>query len=389
MRVALVAGPEAGHLLPMAALATALQERGNEVTVVTGHRWERMLGERGLGFVPLPMKAEGVFGDDWASRLYTIQAALASQVADSVRPVNPDVVVADTLTLCGTFAAGLLGVPWCELIPHPLQDVSVGLPPPGTGFAPAHSWSGLLRDAFLRRLSRKAWQVAAGEKAVAWETVGVPAVPASLRMVCTFPVLEHPRPDWPALTTVVGPMELEASVGVLESPPGDGPLIVVSSSTVTGTDAPDLLEIALRVCTRLRSEGRPVRLVCTRFEPWRGELPSWAVVGSGAQGPLLDAAALMICGGGHGIVAKGLVRGLPLVMVPGPGEQYDNARRIARIGAGRFVMPHKLTDARLLSAVTTILDDGAYRAASARAAASASRLGPDFAAGLVERVARA
>ena len=44
-------------------------------------------------------------------------------------------------------------------------------------------------------------------------------------------------------------------------------------------------------------------------------LPPWAVAGLGRQDELLTRASLMICGGGHGIVAKTLLAGVPTVVV--------------------------------------------------------------------------
>ncbi len=47
------------------------------------------------------------------------------------------------------------------------------------------------------------------------------------------------------------------------------------------------------------------------------DVPPWAVVGLGRQDELLAAADLVICGGGHGMVSKTLMAGVPMVVVPG------------------------------------------------------------------------
>ena len=68
-------------------------------------------------------------------------------------------------------------------------------------------------------------------------------------------------------------------------------------------------------------------------------VPPWAVVGLGRQDELLTQADLVICGGGHGMVAKTLLAGVPLVVVPGGGDQWEIANRVVRQGSGRLVRP--------------------------------------------------
>ena len=97
-------------------------------------------------------------------------------------------------------------------------------------------------------------------------------------------------------------------------------------------------------------------------------MPPWAVAGLGRQDELLARADLVICGGGHGMVAKTLLAGVPLVMVPGGGDQWEIANRVVRQGSGRLVRP--LTAEALVSAVDEVLSSPTYRDAAQRAAAS-------------------
>jgi len=97
-------------------------------------------------------------------------------------------------------------------------------------------------------------------------------------------------------------------------------------------------------------------------------IPPWAVVGLGRQAELLGHANLVICGGGHGMVAKTLLAGVPLVVVPGGGDQWEMANRVVRQGSARLIRP--LTADALVSAVNEVLSSSGYRAAAQRAAAS-------------------
>jgi UDP:flavonoid glycosyltransferase YjiC (YdhE family) len=97
-----------------------------------------------------------------------------------------------------------------------------------------------------------------------------------------------------------------------------------------------------------------------------------------------------VCGGGHGIVAKSLLHGLPVVAVPGVGDQRENAARVARAGAGVVVPARRLRPGALADAVLRVIDDPAYRAAARRLGASAAGLGSDHAAAVaLAEIARA
>ena len=65
------------------------------------------------------------------------------------------------------------------------------------------------------------------------------------------------------------------------------------------------------------------------------DVPPWAVVGLGRQDELLSHADLVICGGGHGMVSKTLMAGVPMVVVPGGGDQWEIANRLVRQGSAR------------------------------------------------------
>jgi UDP:flavonoid glycosyltransferase YjiC (YdhE family) len=97
-------------------------------------------------------------------------------------------------------------------------------------------------------------------------------------------------------------------------------------------------------------------------------VPSWAAVGLGRQDELLSYADLVICGGGHGMVAKTLLAGVPLVVVPGGGDQWEIANRVVRQGSAQLVRP--LTAEGLAAAVGEVLSSPRYSEAARRAGAS-------------------
>jgi len=137
---------------------------------------------------------------------------------------------------------------------------------------------------------------------------------------------------------VVGPLHFEPTDHVLEVPPGSGPVVVVAPSTaLTGTEG--LTEVALECLIPGNTLPAGSRLVVSRLSGPDLTVPPWAVIGLGHQSELLTHADLVICGGGHGMVAKTLLAGVPLVVVPGGADQWEMANRVVRQGSGRLIRP--------------------------------------------------
>ncbi|MGB5797137.1 MAG: nucleotide disphospho-sugar-binding domain-containing protein, partial [Mycolicibacter algericus] len=191
------------------------------------------------------------------------------------------------------------------------------------------------------------------------------------RLIATLPALEVPRPDWPAEAVVVGPLHFEPTDELLAVPPGSGPLIVVAPSTAL-TGAAGLTELVLEQLVPGVGLPAGARVAVSRLNGPELTLPEWAVAGLGRQDELLTRADLVICGGGHGMVAKSLLAGLPLVVVPGGGDQWEIANRVVRQGSGRLVRP--LSPAALTEAVSAVLASPSYRAAARRAADGAAQV---------------
>ena len=86
------------------------------------------------------------------------------------------------------------------------------------------------------------------------------------------------------------------------------------------------------------------------------------------QDDLLSHADLVICGGGHGMLSKTLLAGVPLVVVPGGGDQWELANRVVRQGSARLIRP--LTADTLVAGVVEVLSSPRYREAARRAGES-------------------
>ena len=375
MRVALVAGPEAGHVFPAIALGLRLQAAGDHPVVLTGPERLELVRSSGLEAVELAgLTAEESDDDnDAGAKIHQRAARMAALNRPVIGDLRPDLVVSDVITVCGGMAAELLGLPWAELSPHPLYLPSRGLPPIGSGLAPGTGVLGRVRDGVMRAMTGRSIRAGDRQRSAARQGIGLPAVDPGprRRLIATLPALEVYRPDWPEEAVVVGPLHFEPTETILPIPPGDGPVVVVAPSTAS-SGVGGLAEAALEHLVPGRTVPAGSRVVISRLDGGELTLPPWATVGLGRQDDLLAHADLVICGGGHGMLSKTLLAGVPVVVVPGGGDQWELANRVVRQGSARLVRP--LTPDALAAAVDDVLSSPSYRRAAGLAAQSAAVL---------------
>lgn len=367
MRVAVVAGPDPGHAFPAIALCLKFAAVGHDPVLLTGTRWLDQARSAGVESVEL-LGLQPRAGDDdldSGTKIHQRAAYMAAANVDQLRELSPDLIVSDVITACGGMAGELLGVPWVELNPHPLYLPSKALPPLGSGLAPGVGLRGRLRDVLMRKLTQKSINEGLSQRSRARASIGLSAKDPGpfRRLIATLPALEVPRPDWPDEAVLVGPLHWEPTDVVLQPPSGSGPVVVIAPSTAF-TGAEGMTELALRA---LESVG--ARVVVSALDPAASGLPSWAVAGLARQDLLLAGADLAICGGGHGFLSKALLAGVPLVVVPGGGDQWELANRVVRQGSAELVRP--LNRDSLAGAVGRVLGDQRYTEAARRAAAGA------------------
>ena len=371
MRIAVVAGPEAGHVFPAIALALRLAAAGDEPVVLTGAQLLPTVRSAGVEAVELlGLDPEGSDDDgDAGAKIHRRAARMAERNHAVLQRIRPDLVVSDVITVCGGMAAERAGVPWVELCPHPLYLPSRSLPPIGSGLAPGAGVRGRFRDVLLRGMTARSLRAGERQRTAARSAIGLPARDPGprRRLIATLPALEVPRADWPAEAVVVGPLHFEPTTAVLPVPAGDGPLIVVAPSTA-GTGAAGLADVALTHLVPGRTLPAGARLVVSRLAGADLAVPPWASVGLGRQDELLSHADLVICGGGHGMLSKTLLAGVPMVVVPGGGDQWEWANRVVRQGSARLIRP--LTPEALVAEVGEVLSKPAYRQAARRAGES-------------------
>ncbi|WP_032403269.1 glycosyltransferase [Rhodococcoides fascians] len=367
MRVAVVAGPDPGHAFPAIALSLLFRRAGDEPVLFTGSRWVPDARALGLRAFPLGGLAPRPEDDDLdaGQRIHSRAAFVSTELLPDLERENVDLVVSDILTAGGGMAAERLGTPWVELSPHPLYSPSKGLPPIGSGLAPGAGLRGRLRDTVMRALTARSIAQGRTQRSLARTSIGLPPRDPgpSARLIATIPALEVERPDWPGDAHVIGPLLWEPTDDLLELPDGESPLVMVAPSTAF-TGAEGMLEMALKGL-----DGTGVRVVASVLDGVPDVLPNWANAGLGRQDELLRHADVVVCGGGHGMLAKALIHGVPVVTVPGGGDQWELANRAARQGSAVIVRPPTATS--IAGAVADVLADPRFARAAAVAAAGA------------------
>jgi UDP:flavonoid glycosyltransferase YjiC (YdhE family) len=382
---------DAGHAFPAIALARALRRRGHEALVETWERWREAVEGEGLAFTAaeeyktFPPPAPG-------SKEQTSAADAALALVPLMEEFRPEVVVSDILTIAPALAAEKAGLRTATLVPHvyPMQEpgmpfFAIGAQPPRTAIGRAAWRAGMpvLRGGLERGRS---------ELNEMREVVGLPPVgefhggiSRELVLVATFPQLEYPR-QWPAHAHVTGPMEFELTYGDIRLPAGQGPLVLVAPSTAQDPEM-RLVRASLEALAE-----EPVRVVATTNRPGAGarlEAPANAVVVDWlSYSQVMPLAALVICHGGHGTVARALGAGVPVLCCPHVGDMAENGARVAWAKTGLMV-PWRLGGPRSLrAAARRILRDRRFTERAGEIAAWSRRHdGAARGAELVEQLA--
>ena len=364
-RILLAAFGDPGHAFPAIALGRELARRGHEVTLETWSKWRAHVEREGMSFAAAPEYQ--VFPTlDRALKPYVAAVRASGSTRELIRRVDPEVVVADILTVAAALAAEGDGRPWVTLVPHPMPMGQAGFPVYALGAVPARTQVGDRLWRLTRPLLMKGEEQGRRELNGARERVGLPplshvhgGISRTLALVATFPQLEYPRPVPEPWLRVTGPLLWEQPYGDVELPPGSDPLVLVAPST-SQDPAHRLVRAALDGLA-----GEPVRVLATLNG--RAASPELAVPANARVVDWVSYARTMplcqavVCHAGHGTLARALHCGVPVVACPYAGDQAENAARVRWAGLG-VSLPRRFHTARgVRLAVQRLLGDPLYR----------------------------
>ena len=296
---------------------------------------------------------------------YAAAVRAARESEPLVRDFDPELVVADILTIATALAAQAAGKPWVTLVPHVLPTGSPGFPPYSVGaMLPRTRVGRRFWDGF-RPLAGRGEQKGRLELNGARRRVGLPpfdhvqgGISHELALVATFPQLEYPREREDPWVRVTGPLLWERPFGEVELPPGDDPLVLVAPSTSQDPDH-RLVRAALEGLAH-----EPLRVLATtnRRDPAEPLTvpPNARVVNWVSYARTMPRCHGVICHAGHGTIARSLASGVPVIACPAAGDQAENGARLRWAGLGVSVPRRLQTPRGLRLATRKLLADPSY-----------------------------
>ena len=371
-RILLGAFGDPGHAFPMIALGRALAARGHDVTLQTWRRWQADVEAEGLTFAPAPEYQVFPNGPEPLD-FYEAVVHATRDTLPLVRELQPEVVVADILTLAPALAAEIQGISRATLIPHVHPQGEPDFPIYSLGARMPRTPAGRAMWRAAQLPVRRGLRLGREQLNDTRARLGLPAIDRvhggispELVLLGTFPQLEYPR-SWPDHVHVVGPLMWEPPSEDVELPAArigpDGqpePLVLIAPSTAQDSEH-RLLRAALQGLA-----VAPVRVIAT----WNRRLPSrplpvaenTRVVSWLSYSRTMPHCDVVICHAGHGTLLRALSSGCSVLACPAVGDMNENAARLDWAGAGlrlprRFVSPRSI-----LLAVERLLEEPSFRA---------------------------
>lgn len=351
MHALLVSAGTAGNMLPFIGLGRALRARGHDATLIGSGAATDTARQEGLGFAELngpEVHGDQALTEPGAARKPGFLRKLGPHAVRHMRRVyhfiaeryvpGETVVVAQSWLFGARIAQEKLGVPLATVYLQPLlfgsAEDTPGLPRWVPRFVPR------LIHAFIGRAVD--WGLAREIDAFRAELGLRPATRPVMRwwrspelVIGFFPEwYSPPQSDWPE-QTLLGGFPLYDGRGSGDSPEleeyladGDAPLVFSQAWLIR--DARDYFETCVEVAQALRR--RAVLLTPHPEQLPRPLPPGIRHFGFVPISTLLPRAAAIVHHGGMGTLGQALAAGVPQVTVPMVLDQFDNSRRLERLG---------------------------------------------------------
>ncbi|HVE45661.1 MAG TPA: glycosyltransferase [Acidimicrobiales bacterium] len=405
MRVLCTCLPEFGHFHPLVPVAQALENAGHTVAFATAGEFCERIERAGFDAFPAGLSFHQQM--DEARRCYPQEAALppgpdrfasfvprmlagvaaparAKDLLAIVSGFRPDVVLHGEAEFGGPLVAELAGLPYVG------QSLSVLRP---------LEMARLAGDTLARACRDRGWNIDVGPFGGLYRYLYLDVCPPGLQSAEISAVAVAHRADAEGKPLA----QRSASSGDTrksrdhpydgtegEAPPAwvkeldDRPTIYVTLGTIN--DDPALYRVIL---DGLRDE--PVNVVVTvggtgdpaSLDPG---LPNVYVERYIPQSLLLPHCSIVVNHAGS--ILPPLGHALPMLMVPGKGNEFHNAEACMRAGIGRVVARQEATAETVRREVRILLEDESYRNLSRNVASEIAAMpGAEHAARLVERLA--
>ncbi|SOB88316.1 glycosyltransferase, MGT family [Sphingomonas guangdongensis] len=377
--LAVITSPVPGHLNPLQVLGRELSARGWRVSVVHMASARRFVTDPALEFVSLPGAAADDRFDGYLSllarpggllglnRMIRATATMTERLLDEapgvLERIGATAVLADAVEPAGPLIAQRLGLPFAVATTGLPLLTEADVPPPFLGWPYRGDQLGRFRNSggyvvtniLMRPITRT---IAARRRAWGLADDGAPCV-----QVAQCPqALDFPRRALPATFRYGAPWRSDE----VEAPelPDDGvPLIYCSLGTLQGA-RPALFATMATACAMIGA--RAVIGHGGGLSPAEeAALPGNPLVRAfWPQAAVLRRCSAAVLHGGFNSVLDALAAGVPIVALPIAFEQPATAARVARVGAGRMLSPHRLSAAALADTLRAVIERPGYAQAA-------------------------
>ena len=383
-----------GDLHPYLAIGKELQSLGHEVVMATSASYRERIESAGLQFTPT--RPDVSLADRETIRYFLdrlrgterVVRAMASVVRETYEDTlaaarNVDLIVTHPLSFAAVMVAQQLKLPWVSSVLAPgsflsAYDPPVPAPTPwmvrfrALGPGAMRAVWGLVTP-MIRRWCRPVFDL---RREIGLESGGNPLFEGgnspNLVLALFSRVLAEPQPDWPRQAVITGfPFYEDAAQdlspelsGFLEA--GPPPVILTLGSTAVAAPG-DFYSTSLQAIQRLGARalfltGPPAPDLPTR---WPSGVLAWPYV---PHEQVFRYASAIVHPGGIGTTAQALRSGSPMLVMPFAHDQFDNAARVQRLGAGIAVPRYKYRAETATAALRRLLCEPSYRAAATSAA---------------------
>ncbi len=409
-RILLTTFGSLGDLFPYLAIGLELKGRGHEVTLAAQELYAERVAAEGLRF-------HAVGPDlDPADRKFIEQAmdarrgtervlrflsghirASYDQSLPAVR--DADIVITHPIAFGAILAIEKLRRPWISSVLAPISYLSAHDPP-----LPARdAWilkarffgPGAMRAMWnLGEWATRGWipEVFAIRKELGMPRGGNPLFAHSpqLSLALFSKWLADRPPDWPPQTVVTGfpfydpdeaaPPELEQFLAA-----GPPPVVFTLGSSAVRA-AGDFFHESLAAAQRLGL--RAVLMVGRDPQGLPPRLPENVLaIPYAPHAQVMPRGSVTVHQGGIGTTAQALRAGKPELIVPFGHDQFDNASRVKRLGAGESLTRQRYTAANVERALRRLLTERSYTEAAARLGDRVrAERGTELAADAIERL---
>lgn len=411
-RIVIAAMGSRGDVLPFLALGRGLVARGHAVRIATPGNHANLVTDHGFRHIHMrPDPTRAMQAEREAGLTPEIGDIMARVIAPGIRDGHADLLAACGKGACdlmiGGFvpiapmAAETLGIPFAPAALQPIAFFS-GFDPPvpaeAAWLAPLARLGplyGLPQRAVARAVMRR-W---ARPFAAARRGFGLPpardpllnfAAPPPFALALFSAQLAKAQRDWPAGARPTGFCRLPGGAAPAEVAAfldaGPPPLVVsLGSSMVRLRDRVTALHAAateaagrlgLRVLLLAGSEENR-RALAARLPP------DCLAVASAPHDAVFPRAGLILHHGGAGTAAEAMRAGVPMLVVPIAGDQFDNAARLERAGVARMLLRSPGT-ARIAAALAALDRPEPRARARAMSAAMAAEDGVAGAVAVIE-----